>query len=681
MTFYGHKNQWYGASFSIRYSLTPLFRSSFFLIGFYTASLTTLILILRFGVLQGVKPPTTKLEGIFLLVSAIAGFLGGVGFAFFWTITRYILGGWGGFAFALWIQSFHSNGLIQPMLGRWGLYISAAVMAFCLCTIPKIQLPIFLASNAIVGSTAFMLGVDCFTTAGMKEFYLSNLGFGKLFPVFNGGFPVSQVMTIEIALVGAIALMGAAVQFRFLDVLRRRMAELQKVEQEKEMEQEKERQREEMAGKRFEVLTSDRDLWEREHGDAIVRIEDLEKGMGKSPKPSPDISWPSLVIAAGPAVVLAEGQKLSDSPMEGTPESETQLKYLEEIRQVRESISAVCSSSSSPRLLIAPEHLRTKSASSIPLSYLLTRPQATQTLDRRRTRSLDANIVLGAWAGPLDLRKTLKPPEDPEKMHWDEYTQKRRLFTPPSGATARFVVPASPAVAEALERRRMRESIILSPQYPEVFRRTSEMAPSPAFLERRGNKDQKIPSKRPQSFSGIRQSFTDARQSFRVVPDFTSKRQSSSSKPAPVREVTLGELDARHKEKIRRLQESTMSVERERLEVDQAQAHWDRTTTLERKEIKGRRKSVELDDERRTNAKVDDWQRRQKRRNRGAVDEFREASSPKDQMVPRGRPSSREAEVPKTQASGRHEIRRSSQGLDAWNMLTRSGMTSRPPPN
>ena len=43
------------------------------------------------------------------------------------------------------------------------------MIGFVLCTIPKLHYYIMLTSTAFVGATAFMLGVDCFTTAGLKE--------------------------------------------------------------------------------------------------------------------------------------------------------------------------------------------------------------------------------------------------------------------------------------------------------------------------------------------------------------------------------------------------------------------------------------------------------------------------------------------------------------------------------
>ena len=49
------------------------------------------------------------------------------------------------------------------------VFTAIAVVGFVLCTIPKLHYYIMLTSTAFVGATAFMLGVDCFTTAGLKE--------------------------------------------------------------------------------------------------------------------------------------------------------------------------------------------------------------------------------------------------------------------------------------------------------------------------------------------------------------------------------------------------------------------------------------------------------------------------------------------------------------------------------
>jgi hypothetical protein len=111
-------------STSVSLSINP--RTSFFLIGFYTLSLICLVLILKFGVLPAVNPPSKTLRGMFVLSCTVAGVVGGAVAIFFWKGARYFIGGWGGFAFALWVQCFRNGGLITPVGPRWIFYIGTA---------------------------------------------------------------------------------------------------------------------------------------------------------------------------------------------------------------------------------------------------------------------------------------------------------------------------------------------------------------------------------------------------------------------------------------------------------------------------------------------------------------------------------------------------------------------------
>jgi hypothetical protein len=83
------------------------------------------VLILRFGVLQAVNPPSETLRGLFVLSCAVAGIVGGGVAIFFWKGTKYFIGAWGGFAFGLFIQALHDGGLIKPLGFRWALYTGA----------------------------------------------------------------------------------------------------------------------------------------------------------------------------------------------------------------------------------------------------------------------------------------------------------------------------------------------------------------------------------------------------------------------------------------------------------------------------------------------------------------------------------------------------------------------------
>ncbi|KAL4069700.1 hypothetical protein V8B97DRAFT_1872268 [Scleroderma yunnanense] len=244
--FWGHKNRW----------------TSFFLIGFYTFSLVCFVLIAKFGILPAINPPSKTLQGMFVLSCAISGIMGGALSIFFWKGTKYFIGAWGGFAFGLWIQCFKDGGAITPVGTRWILYISCGVVGFVLCTIPKFHWHVLLLATAFVGSSAFILGVDCYTTAGLKEFYVWNLGFTGLFPKYseNGiAFPVSQTMQIELGLIGAVALMGGSVQLRILRVLQRKLKEIAEEQRRRDEEADLD------ASGRIADLEREKAEWETDH--------------------------------------------------------------------------------------------------------------------------------------------------------------------------------------------------------------------------------------------------------------------------------------------------------------------------------------------------------------------------------------------------------------------------------
>lgn len=61
------------------------------------------------------------------------------------------------------------GGLITSVVGRWALLGSLTVVAF-IASLPKWSNDLMtLVSTAWIGATAFVLGVDCYSRAGLKE--------------------------------------------------------------------------------------------------------------------------------------------------------------------------------------------------------------------------------------------------------------------------------------------------------------------------------------------------------------------------------------------------------------------------------------------------------------------------------------------------------------------------------
>ncbi|KAF9270137.1 hypothetical protein L218DRAFT_888504 [Marasmius fiardii PR-910] len=644
--FWGHKNRW----------------TSFFLIGFYTLSLVCFVLILKFGVLPAVNPPNKTVRGMFVLASSVAGIAGGAISIFFWKAARYGIGAWGGFAVGLWVQCFRDGGLIKPIGFRWILYIGCAVVGFTLCTIPKIHYHVLLCSTAIVGASAMMLGIDCFTAANLKEFYVWNLGFNGLFNKFTSNgiqFPVTQVMQIELGLMGALSLMGIAVQLRVLRVLQYKLREI--AAEQKQRDEESEAQ----ASSRLALLERERDDWEKDHsmnkhdrkfsshsvgtplmkdhdgsnspttpehrsdvthvGDSRPRYHSNVSEFMAAPTPEQELKRATRNAqgpGALPALDLGLGLKddVPDDFMaadDGTtkplsPEEVEALRRKEELKaeidSIRKSIEALKSGT----------------------------PEPTSTLGSRRTLGIDAN---GAFLPPQPSH--VRPPRerDPRartysmerlgqnaygesisrpssaplrELEWDAYVQDRKLLQPPAGitppiATTPITVPAAsriqmpPAVAEAINQRKRRESV-LGVSGGEHRADSSEDIPLSDALHH----------KRRSSSGGNNVPVT-------ILPPKKTIAAPTPQRPSTNRTKTFEELNERHREKMRDLQAPLTNAENEQAQLQAAKTRWERSKALEKEAVTKRQaeKAAQLEKRKRNE---EDTERSSRNRSTAAGD-------------------------------------------------------------
>ena len=276
MAFYGHRNRW----------------SSYFLSGFFALALICISIILKVGVEPAVNPPSKAIRGLFLVAAVIAGAVGGIISIVFWRGASMLACGLGGFFFGLFLQAVRSGGLIRPVGLRFILYVGLYAAFFTASCIERIHSFVLALSTAIIGATALTLGIDCFSTQGLKEFYVRNLGFDSLFnkkypPTFeNGHFPLVQGMQIELGVLGALILMGFAFQMRLWSDLRTQLSALKRADERRNLRSKAER------AARAVARTAKRDLeeWEARHGynkTASRNVAGRDEESGLSPPISP----------------------------------------------------------------------------------------------------------------------------------------------------------------------------------------------------------------------------------------------------------------------------------------------------------------------------------------------------------------------------------------------------------
>lgn len=252
MGFYGHRNRW----------------SSYFLAGFFALALICISIILKVGVEPAVNPPSKAIRGLFLVAAMVAGAVGGIISIVFWRGAGLFACGLGGFFFGLFLQAVRPGGLIRSVGLRYILYIGLYAVFFTVSCIERVHALTLALATAIIGATAVTLGIDCYSTQGLKEFYVRNLGFDSLFsnkyaPTFQGGrFPLVQGMQIELGVLGALILMGFAFQMRLWSDLRNQLAVLKRSDEKRNMRSKAER------AARAVARTAKRDLeqWEARHG-------------------------------------------------------------------------------------------------------------------------------------------------------------------------------------------------------------------------------------------------------------------------------------------------------------------------------------------------------------------------------------------------------------------------------
>ncbi|KAJ9106093.1 hypothetical protein QFC21_001233 [Naganishia friedmannii] len=436
--------------------------SSMAIVSGYSCLLFTLVLILRFGVEAKLNPPSPQYpgateRGLYCLACIIAAIIGsGIGL-FFFKYARYWVCGLGGFALGWFIMAFKAGGVTgNSIVGRWGLIGGLSVVTFIASLLPRWHHHLLLVCTALVGSTALTLGIDCFTRAGLKEFYIWNLGFRDLFPKVQGyKYPLLTIMQVELGVLAAFFLIGTAIQYRVLGKLHVKVQQLQAEERARCDDEE-----EEKAAARFKGVEDDREKWEGKYGNKKGQMSAMEEGvplttLSKDSRPDSTLSLmrrtasgheghsssgayspgahldgesrgsASLLpqMQLGDSIIAATGIDTDEGASYGTVTAEDaeRLRLKREIEDTKRSI----------------EFLRTSTpTSSVPL---LERPiSSAAPFDSARTRRPSALSYGSRASGYSQLPLTSASPISAtgrQNRDWEEYLADRKLFTPPAGVT------------------------------------------------------------------------------------------------------------------------------------------------------------------------------------------------------------------------------------------------------
>lgn len=151
-TFVGLKNTWLYISLSVA----------------FLGSLGVTVLLVYIQ-----KPPVSDaMQGAYFVAACVSGLvLGGLALVF-QEVTDVLACPLGGFCLAMWFLVLKDGSLIESKLGRAIFIVAFTVVAFAASFSRYTRHYALLGSIAFAGATAIILGVDCFTRAGLKEFWL-----------------------------------------------------------------------------------------------------------------------------------------------------------------------------------------------------------------------------------------------------------------------------------------------------------------------------------------------------------------------------------------------------------------------------------------------------------------------------------------------------------------------------
>lgn len=211
-------------------------------------------------------PVSNAIQGAYFVGIFMSGLIFGAGALIFKDITEGLGCLLGGFCLSMWILTLTPGGLITSTSGKAILIGVFCVLAWSASFSHYTRAYGIIGSTSFTGSTTFVLGIDCFARAGLKEFWFYIWGLNDdLFPLNTYTYPITRGMRVETVVIVLACMVGILSQLRLWKVVQDHHRKRQ------EARQDNERQRdivEAALGRQLERQNHrDRSEWERQYGD------------------------------------------------------------------------------------------------------------------------------------------------------------------------------------------------------------------------------------------------------------------------------------------------------------------------------------------------------------------------------------------------------------------------------
>ncbi|KAI1633291.1 hypothetical protein F4809DRAFT_655229 [Biscogniauxia mediterranea] len=230
----------------------------------YLASLSVTVLITYVMI----PPVPVAIQGAYVVAIVCTGLIIGGAATLFRELTEGLGCLLGGFCVGMWLLTLRDGGLVQSesskiifiivfTIAGYGFYFSRFTRPYAL-----------IGMMSFAGATVTVLGIDCFSLAGLKEFwaYIWNLN-DKVFPFGADTYPMTKGIRVEVALIVVITILGIVSQLKLWRVIQQH----RKKRAEARAEAQRHREEEEAnVGRQVEEETArERQEWENVYGDGV----------------------------------------------------------------------------------------------------------------------------------------------------------------------------------------------------------------------------------------------------------------------------------------------------------------------------------------------------------------------------------------------------------------------------
>lgn len=224
-------------------------------------------------------PVSTALQGGYVAAIILSSSAIGVGSIFFKELTEGLGCALGGFCVSMWLLTLIPGGLLKPIPSK-AIFMSAfTLVAFAFYFSRYTRDWALISMISFSGATVVVLGIDCFSRAGLKEFWAYVWQLNKnLFPLGADTYPVTKGIRVETAAIFIIFMVGIISQIKLWRIVRekREQRAAERAEGQRNLEQE-----EEDVGREVEERNRrERREWERVHGNGDFGSSSVSRASG-----------------------------------------------------------------------------------------------------------------------------------------------------------------------------------------------------------------------------------------------------------------------------------------------------------------------------------------------------------------------------------------------------------------